>query len=199
MVRTLRLCGLFLGITFLVSGCADSVTKHSILSALFDGVPGLPTTEKLCEDEMGDQYKEFYEALAREEAIRIAEEGSKGLKKIVSRHMPFVEKNCKGCHNFKATNRLITEKNQLCYVCHTDFIKGKYVHGPVAVGDCMACHLPHDAKYTSLLKEHKNYICSKCHYEGRLAEQMHKKVITHNMNCIDCHDPHSGNAQYFLR
>lgn len=197
MVRTLRLCGLFLGIVIFISGCTDPVTKHSILSTLFDGVPGLPTSRKLCEEEMGEQYKEFYEALAvEEEAGRIEE---KSEKKIVSRHRPFVEKNCKGCHDFKKTNRLITEKSELCFVCHTNFIEGKYVHGPVAVGDCLACHLPHDAKYSALLQQHKNIICAKCHKEGRLAEQMHEQVVIHNMNCIDCHDPHSGMAPYFLR
>ena len=179
-----------------IAGCSDPLTRHNVLSTLFDGVPELPPVEQLCEDHMGDKYKEFYDALA----IAEQEKGGEGSeKRIFSKHPPFAEKKCQGCHDFKKTNRLIVPKNELCYVCHKDFIKGKYIHGPIAVGDCLACHLPHESKYTALLQESRNDICSKCHQESRLAAQMHDKVITHNMNCIDCHDPHSSTAPYFLK
>ena len=198
MRRTLFRYCIFFFVGVFVAGCTDPLTKQNILTTLFDGVPDMPPVERLCEEEMGEKYKEYYDALAVE--VLEGEAGkSKGPNARLSRHLPFVEKRCRDCHNFQSANRLITEKNELCFVCHKDFIEGKYVHGPVAVGDCLACHLPHDSKHTDLLQEHRNDICAKCHREGRLAVHMHEQVITHKMNCVDCHDPHSSTAPYFLR
>lgn len=190
---------LSLGLLMFMCGCSDPVLKHSLLSTLFDGVPALPTTEKLCEEEMGEKYKEFYEALAKEEASGQGGENSARQRKVVSKHRPFAEKKCEGCHDFQKTNLLVVEKNELCFVCHKDFVLERHVHGPVAVGDCLACHYPHDSKYAALLQESKDHICAKCHREERLAVAMHKEVISHQMNCIDCHDPHSSEAPYFLK
>lgn len=180
-------------------GCSDPVTRHSILSTLFDGVPALPSVEKLCEENLGDKYREYYDALAAAKENEKVSLENQGKREVLSRHRPFAEKNCSGCHDFKKTNRLITEKNELCFVCHKNFIKGKFVHGPVAVGDCLACHLPHDSFNTALLLEPRNTICTKCHREERLAAKMHENVIDHKMYCVDCHDPHSSRAQYFLK
>lgn len=183
---------------FLVS-CGDPLTRNKTLTTFFDGVPDLPPVEELCEEYMGDKYKEYYDALAArlQEAAGEGQEGKKSAYR--SYHRPFEEKNCEGCHNFKSSNLLIRPADQLCFVCHKNFIRGSQVHGPVAVGDCLACHFPHDSPYPALLQKPRNTICSKCHQEERLAANMHEQVINHEMNCVDCHDPHSGNAQYFLK
>jgi predicted CXXCH cytochrome family protein len=94
---------------------------------------------------------------------------------------------------------LLRPSDQLCSMCHKDFVTGSYVHGPVSVSDCLACHLPHDSIYPALLQKSKNEICEKCHVEERVAGRMHEQVISHGMQCVDCHDPHSGNVRYFLQ
>ena len=184
----------------LLAGCGgvDPIEGHRALTAVFDGVPDLPPVEVLCEEYMGDKYKEFYDDLAAKAALQAGVD-QKGELRIVSSHPPYAEKNCGGCHNFKATNLLIRPKDQLCYVCHKDFVKGPYVHGPIAVADCLACHVPHDSKHPALLQQAKSTICNKCHHEERLAAHMHEQVIEHQMECVDFHDPHSGFANYFLK
>jgi predicted CXXCH cytochrome family protein len=114
-------------------------------------------------------------------------------------HKPYGEKRCNDCHDFSSKVGLIRPKEQLCIGCHRDFIKGKYVHGPIATGTCSACHLPHMSEFPSLLELPKSEICAKCHKEKRLAETMHNKVMERGMECVDCHDTHYGDARYFLR
>ena len=195
--NALRLGPILAGVATLLFGCTDPVSRHRTLTTFFDGVPAMPPVEQLCEEYMGDKYQAYYAELeAKREAGELEDEQGTG---IVSKHKPFAEKNCNGCHNFKGANMLLKPKDQLCFMCHTDFIKGSYVHGPVSVGDCLACHLPHDAKYPSLLQQPKSEICAKCHVEERIAINMHKEVISHNMECVDCHDPHSSDVRYFLR
>ncbi|MDA8164541.1 MAG: hypothetical protein M0017_05880 [Desulfobacteraceae bacterium] len=186
----------FLCPLILLAGCADPVSRHHTLSTFFDGVPNLPPVEQLCEEYMGDEYKEFYAAL---DAKRKEGGGEGESHAIVSRHPPFAQKKCTGCHDFKASNMLLRPADQLCGMCHKDFIKGPFVHGPVSVGDCLACHVPHDSPYPFLLQKSKNEICQKCHTEPRVAAGMHKQVISHGMQCVDCHNPHSGNVRYFLQ
>ena len=192
-VRYLRLFSLcLLPLAILLSGC-DQVSRHKVLTTIFEGVPSLPDPEEMCE-EYHEQEMERYLAGLAEEAL--AMEG-----KVVekSSHKPFKEKKCKDCHDFTTDVGLIRPKLQLCLVCHTGFIKGRYVHGPVSVGDCSACHLPHISEFVALLEMDRNRICEKCHTEERLAVNMHEQVMTHGMDCVDCHDPHYGDTMYFLR
>jgi predicted CXXCH cytochrome family protein len=198
MLIAAGIAALALFVIAVLAGCSDPVARHRTLTTFFDGVPELKPVEQLCQDYMGDQYREYYDEL---EARRAAgkEQDEAGRQRIISKHKPFAEKNCNGCHDFKKTNMLLRPNDQLCFMCHTDFIKGAHVHGPVSVGDCLACHLPHDSVYPALLQESKNKICEKCHTEARVAVRMHEQVISHGMQCVDCHDPHSGNVRYFLQ
>lgn len=186
------------GVLPVLAGCSgDPLVNHKRLTNIFDGVPDLPPLQQLCEDNMGDIFNTYYEErLAEAQAGSIEEE-----KAVIvgSSHPPYAEKNCQGCHNFKKTNLLIVPPDQLCETCHVGFVKGKYIHGPVSVRDCLACHLPHSSKNKSLLQESVSDICSKCHQEERLASQMHKLVMKNNMECVNCHDAHGGDTPYFLK
>ncbi len=182
-----------------LAGCADPVANHEVKNFFFDGVPDLPSLDVLCAENMADIFDDYYIARLDE-----AESGegivTEDVKTQGSIHPPFDEKDCQGCHDFKKANKLITErKEDLCYVCHKNFIKGRYVHGPIAVSDCLACHVPHDSPYASLLQKDRNTICSKCHTERRLAKDMHDRVVRRQMLCVDCHDAHSGDVLYFLK
>ncbi len=176
----------------LLAGC-DPVTRHKALSTLFDGVPTLPPAEDYCHDAWEKRIKE-QEAKSRQVA------GGQTAQQN-SIHPPYAEKRCNDCHEAEKTSvsGLVKPKNELCFTCHPDILQGAYAHGPAAVGDCLACHLPHEASYPSLLARDPGTVCHKCHQEDRLAAAMHDKVKAKGMVCIDCHDPHSGNSKYFLK
>lgn len=180
---------------FLLTSCGDPVTRHKVLSTIFDGVPSLPPAGEMC----NQYYQERVAAAAAGQKMLTEEESSS--KGKGSSHKPYAEKKCRDCHsNNKNVNAgLIAPKRELCGVCHIDFIKGSNVHGPVAVGDCLACHLPHNSQYPSLLKEDPDKICATCHQESRLAAAMHDRFLVKTISCGECHDPHAGNARYFLK
>jgi len=193
-----RLCATLLMTGFLcllLIGCGDPVTNHKILSTIFDGVPSLPPAGEMC--------NEYYQKRVAAEAAgrEMAATDPGGSQNRGSSHKPYKEKKCNDCHskNKNINAGLIAPKRELCGVCHQDFIKGDNIHGPVAVGDCLACHLPHNSQYPSLLKEDPDKICATCHQESRLAAAMHERFIVKTISCGECHDPHAGDARYFLK
>ena len=185
----LFIVGLLLGL----AGC-DSVARHQVMTTVFDGVPELPQPDKLC-DEYYEQRKAY------EEQGKTLNAAGEVVADERSSHKPYAEKACNDCHssNKNVNDGLIAPKRELCGVCHTDFVTGLNVHGPVAVGDCLACHLPHSSNHKALLKEDPDEICATCHQEDRLAAAMHDRFVTKEISCGECHDPHSGDARYFLK
>lgn len=184
----------------LIAGCADDpMVEHKIRTNFFDGVPDLPPLKQLCKDNMGDLFNTYYE-----ESLAEAESGALEEQKAIiagSSHPPYAEKNCQGCHDFKNKNLLLAPADELCEMCHVGFVdsQGENIHGPVAVRDCLACHLPHTSTYKSLLKESVSGICGTCHQEERLAVNMHNAVTEHKMECVNCHAAHGGDVTYFLK
>jgi predicted CXXCH cytochrome family protein len=179
-------------VIILLSGC-DPIARHKVLTTIFDGVPSLPPPEQLCEE-----YAEK----------RIAEVQSQQQKKLSgasveksggSVHAPYEEKLCDDCHDKNTAEGFVVPKKQLCFKCHTNFIKGEYVHGPVAVGYCLGCHEPHSANFPKLLKSGNGTVCAVCHREKRLASVLHEKAAAQHLGCVDCHDPHYGNSPFFLK
>jgi predicted CXXCH cytochrome family protein len=179
----------------LLTSCGDPILRHKVLSTIFDGVPELPPAGEMCDQ----YYQERVTAEAAGHEMKSA--GERSTQDIGSSHKPYKEKKCRDCHsNDKNINAgLIAPKRELCGVCHKDFIKGSNVHGPVAVGDCLACHLPHNSQYPSLLKEDPDRVCAICHQESRLAAAMHNRFLVKTISCDECHDPHAGDARYFLK
>ncbi len=165
------------------------VTRHKVLSTIFDGVPSLPPVEEIIAE-----YQAEHPGQPTQEDAQAAAQSDNG-----SRHKPFSEKDCEGCHAFGKGTGLKLPREKLCLSCHTDFIRGPFVHGPVAVGDCLACHLPHKSENPALLTLAKDRLCENCHQERRLARRMHNRVSEHGLSCAQCHDPHDGDASYFLK
>ncbi len=152
----------------------------------------MPPADELC--------REYYEnRVAAEQEGSDGEQVEGGAAQNISRHRPYEEKKCNDCHDKTREGGLVRPQRELCFTCHAGFAKGKYVHGPVAVGDCLACHLPHRATFPSLLKADKKEICATCHRENRLIPGFHTIAADKQLVCVDCHDPHAGNAQYFLK
>ena len=57
-------------------------------------------------------------------------------------------------------------RGQLCLTCHEDFkqtMSKKFIHTPLAQGDCSGCHNPHAADHGMLLAADDTQICFSCH------------------------------------
>jgi len=180
--RVLLLCAM------LLTGC-DTVSRHKVMSTLFDGYPSLPPADQYC--------AEYAELRLQEVAQEAAGETAKASKS--SRHAPYDEKACRDCHDQEKPDGLRVPARELCFTCHQGFVKGRQVHGPVAVGDCLACHVPHTSANPSLLSAPVDKLCATCHQEARLAGALHVKVADRGLDCIECHDPHFSEVHYFLK
>lgn len=175
----------------ILAGC-DPFLRSKIVTTVFDGVPSLPNPTEYCQ-----AYHEQQLAIekARGEAAK-----QKDALKIGSEHPPYAERRCDDCHD-KAkgdAGGLKLPRNELCESCHTGFIQGNFVHGPVAVGDCLACHHPHSSGFPSLLLASRDSICTVCHREERQTKSMHDRFIKQGTTCIDCHNPHFSDIRFFL-
>lgn len=82
--------------------------------------------------------------------------------------------------------------------CHAGVKSFKFIHGPVNVNACDACHKLADAKqhHFEMLRQ-KADLCTFCH-ENRKPDQafVHKPVA--QGDCLGCHNPHGGETKRFL-
>lgn len=175
----------------------DRVVRHKVLSTVFDGVPSLPDPEELCRD----YRRERSEVEPGAETLAAGEDEGAGKVATAehSSHEPYAQKDCQACHDFERGSGLRVAADRLCLTCHQDFVRGRFVHGPVSVGDCLACHRPHTSPHGSLLILDKGELCGRCHREARLTPGMHEAVAARQMSCPECHDPHQGSESYFLK
>jgi len=114
---------------------------------------------------------------------------------------PALEDGCEGCHMAKDGKLGTMQLKVACYSCHDDFEKAGedkekwYVHGPVADGECTACHEPHFSTRPKLLK--KDRICFECH--DPFPEEGTVHIPVKYGECTACHSPHAGPAPKQLR
>lgn len=176
----------------LLSGC-DPTARHRFYTTFFDKVPALPPVEQYCRE------AEELQAKRAEEANRPAKPVKQAYEQSV--HYPYGEKRCNDCHQKDKTSisGLLKPENELCFTCHPSILKFRFAHGPAAEGDCLACHLPHEASYPSLLAREPDKVCEKCHSEARSASAMHDRIKENGIICTGCHDPHSGESRFFLK
>jgi predicted CXXCH cytochrome family protein len=169
---------------FIWPGC--SVKKnYKVLSFFFDGVP--KPDQETQKDKDTDKT-----APRTQESIKPGK-----LVKIESRHQAYTERKCRECHNVKSIAFLKEKKAGLCFTCHKEEkYSGDYLHGPVAVGACLACHLPHESKYKQLLKLDVPALCIECHVTWDTRDV---KAHSKEKACTQCHDPHAGDNRSLLK
>lgn len=90
----------------------------------------------------------------------------------------------------KSKDSCVTDK------CHPKMGKDKFVHGPVAVGQCTACHIPIDKHKFAPIKN-VGAVCYKCHDRVDTKKGVHKPVK--EGNCTKCHDAHQSPYKFQLR
>ena len=165
----------------------DEIERHRALTFFFDGVPPLGG-----------------EGLGTERLdVNAPETGPAGQKLVWYEHEPV--KDCTNCHQkqamggFSPQTRLIAPAPQLCYKCHEDpATSAAFVHGPVAVGQCLFCHNPHRTKVEHLLTEAEPRLCYSCH-DITMIGLIPAHLTQPTSACTDCHNPHAGPARFLLK
>ena len=186
MVRSVRIIicfsVIFLFLLGLVIGCSD-IQRHRVLTFFFDGVPPIGL-EYL--DPNSPEYR------------RALESGV--FAKQRSRHEPY--EDCSLCHD-DGSQRVFgaggmnMEIPELCFECHQDDRK-LYVHGPVAVGECLFCHDPHGSSNEKLLKKPIPVLCFQCHDSKYILEiEGHSSRM--DAFCNECHEGHSSSIKRLLK
>ena len=166
----------------------DEMERHRALTFFFDGVP--PMGGAGFEGEPFD--------------ANAAEPEQPGQKPAWYVHEP--QKDCTNCHRKQSTGaalssqtRLLAPAPQLCYKCHDDpTVSASFVHGPVAVGQCLFCHNPHRSKVGHLLREAEPKLCYLCH-DASMIELIPAHLAQQTSACTDCHYPHSGPTKSLLK
>ena len=119
-----------------------------------------------------------------------------------STHGPYAARLCEACHlergegtaGIAAAALLRHSRDTLCRHCHQGTLVsevadvGASLHGPVAAGLCLACHLPHRSREPFLLRSPREQVCGGCHRAATLLGD-HPEVA--EGECIECHDPHA--------
>jgi predicted CXXCH cytochrome family protein len=109
---------------------------------------------------------------------------------------PALDEGCEVCHTLEGGKLAAKDQKEACYACHTDFGaaeegKTKFLHAPVAAGECTSCHDPHLSSLPKLQKLEKG--CFECHDPFPANGVVHRPVAAGE--CKACHSPHVGVAQ----
>ena len=174
----------FFGIFFV---SCDEVERHEALTFFFDGVP--PLGPESLQGESLDPNSPELSQMGQTPAWYV--------------HEP--RKDCSICHGkhkqrgFSKQKYLTKPVPKLCYDCHADYtISASYVHGPVAVGQCLFCHNPHKTKIEHLLIAAEPGLCYQCHDVDTIeliAAHLPKQLSA----CTDCHNAHASSAKGLLK
>lgn len=92
-----------------------------------------------------------------------------------------------------------TTPQQTCVTeeCHADYGKKTYVHGPVSLGDCKACHKSLNPQEHTFEFDRKGPdLCEYCHLDQTTRKNVHEPLKTGE--CTQCHDPHSSDNKFLL-
>ncbi len=190
----IMISGLTVLVLFLVCVLScNEVERHQVLTFFFDGVPPLDG-EASAEDnriEADSRRRRRQQVGERPETVWFV-------------HEPWKNRNCNVCHeqldeNKWALPKLTAPEPELCYQCHTNYPATEpYVHGPVAVGECLFCHKPHKSRIAGLLKEEEPMLCYQCH-ETIETDEIPEHPSAPILLCTNCHNPHAGPTRMLLK
>jgi len=95
-------------------------------------------------------------------------------------------------------------KSCVTALCHETMGKERYVHGPVAAGDCVACHTPVDTtsmyngqEHTFQLAQQGVQLCYMCHERQDTEAVVHYPIQAGL--CFFCHDNHQSPNPFRLK
>jgi len=121
------------------------------------------------------------------------------VRRPVIPHPPYRDNRCGSCHDQDSGQLFSTPQEGLCRSCHTG-VPGslRYLHGPVAVSDCLICHHPHGSPHAHLLLDEPTALCYRCHDHESVAAGAHHAAMG-NLPCTECHQAHGGDDRFFLK
>jgi predicted CXXCH cytochrome family protein len=161
-------------------GCRSAQQRYEVLSFFFDGVPNpnAPTGADGGEEGAG---------------------GSAGAVPVSFMHKPYQDNQCDACHGTTGRFEEFTKAdNSVCFKCHQG-VQTKYanMHGPVALGECNLCHVPHESSIPALLLDTPRALCTTCHVPELLSPEPADHLT--DRNCLDCHVGHGSQGRHLLR
>lgn len=182
--RTMALAGLVYCILIVIfSGCKVTENNYKTLSFFFDGVPDPNAPPTTGPSENGSIL------------------GTGGGGKVVAFvHKPYAENKCDACHGSTAKQYEDFQKPSptICVTCHQkELNKFPIMHGPVAVGECLLCHAPHESSIPGMLNKPSPQVCVQCHIPELLPRNPPEHLS--DQSCLDCHYAHGGDKHGFLR
>ncbi|MEW6072971.1 MAG: cytochrome c3 family protein [Planctomycetota bacterium] len=190
----------FLLAVLVVPACSSS-RHHRVLSFFFDGVP--PPGGQSDPDELRDGSGPAEDGAGTPAAPAAgAFSGRPDLRQRRFVHAPYRERRCNACHDMLAGALRKQPKDGLCLQCHAGITEGVvYLHGPVAVLDCLACHHFHESTYPGILRTDEQSLCDRCHARDDLGHDEHHSgsESAPARGCLECHQPHGGGDPFFLR
>jgi predicted CXXCH cytochrome family protein len=164
-------------------GC--SVEEHyETLSFFFDGVP---------------------QPAALSDRRTLGGAGGPGALQIVSSHSAFTDRRCAECHGGTGDFGFVVSGFEridagVCANCHSDVLQQfPVIHGPVAAGECLWCHQPHESPYADLLNLPSPRLCLDCHTPGTFSATEPPEHADLERDCLECHHGHGGADWTLLR
>lgn len=177
-----------------VVSCDTPEERHRVLTFFFDGVPPLyaPDTGDVAAD-----------AGAPEARRGKARPKPQRTQTVWYKHKPATDKKqCVNCHDTRRGFALLAPKSALCITCHNhekETRKYEWMHGPVAIGACAACHEPHKSPYPHLVSALGSKLCFRCHERTPKGGKTRGcKRVQDQVRCTRCHNPHGGRDRFFL-
>jgi predicted CXXCH cytochrome family protein len=103
--------------------------------------------------------------------------------------------DCSSCHSeVDSRGYALKPAANVCYECHDSKSDMAFVHGPINVGICNVCHMPHGSNIKGMLMVDNTLICSGCH-----EDLIPTHPNTANKYCVDCHDPHASDKEFHIK
>ncbi len=177
-----------------LAGCSPTA-RHQLLTFFLDGVPPPGGDTASAEAEVSPQF-------ITDDARRVV------ARPRMILHEPYRSSPCTTCHPRDRSFFLGEDfdRRGQCFSCHEhvafrDELAGaRLLHGPVALGECLVCHDPHESLHRGLLVAADPDLCLDCHQrEAVLASGTHRGLDAAAPTCLPCHDPHGGNQPFFIR
>lgn len=89
-----------------------------------------------------------------------------------------------------------------CTKCHAEVTVRRVMHGPVAMGNCSACHVATNGRLTlkgGASSRNTARLCVSCHEEiADRLKQDHRHAPVSAGDCTACHDPHGSAFRFQL-
>lgn len=115
-------------------------------------------------------------------------------------HKPFAENRCDACHATASGRFEDFDKadDSSCAQCHPNVqTQFAVMHGPVAIGGCSFCHVPHESSIPALLVDAAPAVCMTCHDRELLPVDPPDHQT--DRSCLDCHVGHGSDHRGLLR